>query len=157
MAIALHGVGGHGDDARFCRDPWQRPDAACGLVAVHLRHLAIHQNGVERGGCGGGNGGGAGFDDGGMDAAFGELKGDDALVHGMVLCHEDGQRGGAGDGGLRGGEMARGDGLGEGGEELVAADGFEKDGDGALVAEGLCQRKSRGAGGDDEFGGEVKG
>ena len=102
MAVAFHGVGGHSDDACFCGDARKCSDAARGLVAVHLGHLAIHENGVERGGFGGGNGSGACFDDGGMDAAFGELMGDDALVDGVVFCHEDGEGGGDGEGGVGG-------------------------------------------------------
>ncbi len=52
LAVALHGVGGHGDDpdrlgAALGRD---RPgaDAAGGLQTVHLRHLHVHQHEVVR-------------------------------------------------------------------------------------------------------------
>src|SRR3954463_1628260 len=45
LAVTLHRVGGHGDDAR----PFVRPhadDPAGGLQAVHLWHLHVHEDDV---------------------------------------------------------------------------------------------------------------
>ena len=50
LAVALHGVGGHGDD-RACAGPSpasRRADRGRRLEAVHLRHLHVHQHQVER-------------------------------------------------------------------------------------------------------------
>ena len=42
------GVGRHGDDGNaLCVLPLQSADGPRGLVAVHHRHLHIHQDGVE--------------------------------------------------------------------------------------------------------------
>ena len=45
--VLLHGVGRHGDDGQGLHVlPAQRPDRAGRFVAVHHRHLHIHQDGV---------------------------------------------------------------------------------------------------------------
>ena len=48
LAIALHGVGRHGDDPRATHVGPAPVDLAGGLEAVHLRHLHVHQNHVVR-------------------------------------------------------------------------------------------------------------
>lgn len=45
LSIAGHGVGGQRDDWSGVSVPAQQP---CGLVAIHHRHLHIHQDDVER-------------------------------------------------------------------------------------------------------------
>ncbi len=47
LAVAHHGVRGHGDDARL-RDSTPGANGPRGFVAVHLRHVAIHQNHVVK-------------------------------------------------------------------------------------------------------------
>ena len=44
--VAVHRVGGHGDDARAWATLWPARMLPGGLVAVHLRHLAIHEDDV---------------------------------------------------------------------------------------------------------------
>ncbi len=44
LAVALHRVSGHRDDIRLTKVAAARADASSGFVAIHFRHLAIHQN-----------------------------------------------------------------------------------------------------------------
>jgi hypothetical protein len=91
LAVAFHGVGGHGDDP----GPVPRPapvDLARGLEAVQLRHLHVHENHVVRLPLDGRDrlqpiGG-----DVGAIAHLGEEPGSDLLVHHVVLGEEDAQR-----------------------------------------------------------------
>ena len=46
LAVALHGVGGHGDDDDAAIGRLGAADLFGGLVAVHHRHLAIHKDEV---------------------------------------------------------------------------------------------------------------
>ena len=50
LAVALHGVGRHGDDRDVltARGPLALADRGGGLEAVHLRHLHVHEDQVER-------------------------------------------------------------------------------------------------------------
>ena len=54
VAIALHGVGGQGDDRDACRLllPFPFADGGCGGEAIHDGHLAVHEHDAI-GMCGG--------------------------------------------------------------------------------------------------------
>lgn len=96
VAVCGEGVGSHGDDG----DAGGRPggelagaDAAGTFVAVHGRHLDIHEDCVEGAGfedleCGVAVGG----DDGGV-SVFREEAGGESLIDGVVLNEEDSEAG----------------------------------------------------------------
>ena len=48
-AVRGHGVGGHGDDGQLAQAPPQvLANGACGGVAIHHRHLDVHQYHIKR-------------------------------------------------------------------------------------------------------------
>ncbi|MNP21974.1 hypothetical protein D3C76_1146170 [compost metagenome] len=46
FAVALHGIGGHRNYWQLCK-AWLFADLARGGIAVHDRHVAVHQHTVE--------------------------------------------------------------------------------------------------------------
>ncbi len=46
FAVAMHRIGGHGDDRDVLAARFGTPDHARGLESIHHRHLAIHQHKV---------------------------------------------------------------------------------------------------------------
>lgn len=51
LAVALHGVGGHGDDDVAIPRCFRAADFRSGFVAVHDRHLTVHEHQVMRSGA----------------------------------------------------------------------------------------------------------
>ncbi len=47
VAVALHGVGGHGDDGQMLGVRLPPADLGGGFQTVHLGHLDIHQDEIE--------------------------------------------------------------------------------------------------------------
>src|SRR5262245_44860514 len=92
LAIALEGVRGERHDGGVARGALLIPDAARGLVSVHLRHLAVHQD--ERVGL-------APVRFEGLSAVGDEVEAEpeaveqhaeELAVHAVVLCREDAYR-----------------------------------------------------------------
>ena len=89
LAVALHGVGRHGDDVDVAA---RRPDATCRFEAIHLGHLHVHQDEVVRQRRHSLDG----FEPvrGNVGAVAHRLQHEqrDLLVHGVVLRQQDAQR-----------------------------------------------------------------
>lgn len=121
QAVLVEGAGCEGDDPRAILVGGKGADAAGGLVSVHAGHLDIHEDDVELAALKRADGLGSVGDDVGLvaEAAEGELG--DALVHGVVLGEQDGQRhgvAGAGVARLGGGRGGSG-GRNQRGHELM--------------------------------------
>ena len=94
LRIALHGVGGHGDDRHVGPAAVQAPDRGGRLEPVHLRHLDVHEDEIvgkiadrlDRFPAVGGD----------IDAVaqLGDQAGGDLLVDLIVLGHQDAQAAG---------------------------------------------------------------
>ena len=89
LAIPLHGMRRHGDDAGVAARPlFAQPNRGGGLEAAHLGHLDVHENGIELLVGRRRDGRGSVLDDGHGVALSFQHGGRDALVDGVVFGHQ---------------------------------------------------------------------
>ena len=128
FAVAEESVGGEGDDGRL---GGAGADGGSGGEAVHLRHLAVHENEVVGISFGEGYGGGTFGSDVDVATEFFEKEEGEGLVDGVVLGEENADSGEMGAVGVDGGRNGVGgvEEVGYGAEKVFRAnERFREDG-----------------------------